>query len=204
MELNKNKRIIIVFTAIFLGSVFAIYLLNKPYGPIIGYLPYLNGSVFLTVGIFAFLLAFKIYIPKYKTVEQGLRIDNLLRSWGKFGKFGSIFMILFGAYNLIWHDPDMYRLNSTVENNKWTEKDREKLLKIYTNALSSKDKKHPQLIVDYCTCSVDMIMKRMTRQQYIDHLALPKDEQNNIFGPIVKDCSDSYHRRVDSADKKAK
>jgi hypothetical protein len=204
MELNKNKRIVIIFTAIFLGSVLAIYLLDKPNGSIINYLPYINGAVFLMVGIFAFLLTFKFYKPKYKTAEQALRIDNLLKSWGKLGKFGSIFMILFGAYNLIWHDPNIYRLSSRVENNKWTEKDREKLLKIYINGLSSKDKKHPQLIVDYCTCSVDMIMKRLTRQQYIDDFALPKDEQNNIFEPIVKDCSDTYHRRVDSADNKQK
>jgi hypothetical protein len=45
-------------------------------------------------------------------------------------------------------------------------------------------------------------MKQLTRQQYIDDFALPKDEQNNIFGPIVKDCAAVYHRRVDSVDKK--
>jgi len=204
MEPNKNVRIIIVFTAIFLGSVFAMYMLDKPHDPFVNYLPYINGSIFFLVGLFTFLLVFKIYIRKYKTVEQALKVDNLLRSAGNWGKFGSIFMILFGAYTLIRHDPNMYRLSSTVEQDKWTEKDRAKLLKIYINGLSPKDKKHPGLLVDYCTCSVDMIMKRLTRQQYIDAFALPKAKQNDIFEPLIKECSDTYHRRVDSTDSKKK
>ncbi len=187
--------------AILLGVLIAAYLLYKPYTPFINYYPYINGSVSLFAGLYFFLLSFGIYKPKYKTAEQAVKVDDLLKKWGGLWKLCSIVMILFGAYNLIWHDPDMYRISSTVENNKWTGKDRTKLLKIYITSLGSKDKKHPQLTVDYCTCSVDMIMKRLTRQQYIDDLALPKDEQNNIFGPIVKDCAAVYRRRVDSVEK---
>ncbi len=129
MELNKSKRIVIVFTAIFIGSVFAIYLLDKPYGSIINYFPYINGFVFFLSGLCLFLFSFRIYRPKYKTVEQALKFDNMLRTWGNQWKFGSIVMILFGAYTLIRHDPNMYRLNSTIENNKWTDQDKTALIK---------------------------------------------------------------------------
>lgn len=80
MELNKSKRIAIVVTAILFGLLFAAYLLYKPYAPIINYYPYINGSVFFLAGLYLFMLSFRIYTPKYKTVEQALKVDNLLRS----------------------------------------------------------------------------------------------------------------------------
>ncbi|HAL82242.1 MAG TPA: hypothetical protein DCO83_08400 [Mucilaginibacter sp.] len=203
MKLDYNKRVGIIIIAILLGLLFAVYILYQPIeASIYNYLPFIFGSGFFLGGLYSFLLSFKIYKPKYKTEEQQVTVDELLKKRGKLWKVGSIFMILYGLYNLIWHDPNMYRLNSRVENSRWTDKDKAKLLKIYITGLSSKDKKHPQLIVDYCTCSVDMIMKKMTRQQYIDDFALPKDEQNNIFVHIVKDCATIYQRRVDSVDKK--
>jgi len=199
MELNKNKKTVIVFTAIFLGSVFASYLLYQPYGSIINYFPYINGAIFFIAGLYAFLLIFKIYRPKYKTIEQALKIDNLLRSWGKWGKFGSIFMMLFGAYNLIWHDPNMYRLNSTIENNQWTEKDRAAMIKSCMNGAVVASKKYPQITLDYCTCSIDRIMHSIGRKEYIENLSKSADEQYKIDSPHIQGCVIIFSHRVDSA-----
>lgn len=204
MEPNKNKKIAIVFTAIFLGLVFASYLLYKPYGSIINYSPYINGAIFFIVGLYAFLLTFKIYIPKYKTVEQALRIDNLLGSWGKWGKFGSIFMMLFGAYNLIRHDPNMYRLNSTIENNQWTEKDRGEMIKSCMKSAVVASKKYPQITLDYCTCSIDKIMHSFGRREYIENLSKSANEQYKIDSPHIQGCLINFSHRVDSAKKLVK
>jgi len=204
MEPNKNKKIIIVVVSIVLGLLYAGYLLYKPQASVINYLPYITGVIFLFGGGYFFLLSFGIYKPKYKTDEQQLKVADLLERQGKLLKFSAIVMILYGAYALIRHDPNMYRLDSYVEANKWTNKDKTRLLEIYTNDLARKNREQPELVKDYCECVVDNIMKTMGRKEYIDDLALPTDEQNKIFAPVIKDCSAKYQDRVDSVEKQRK
>jgi len=67
-----------------------------------------------------------------------------------------------------------------------------------------KNREQPELVKDYCECVVDNIMKTMGRKEYIDDLALPTDEQNKIFAPVIKDCSAKYQDRVDSVEKQRK
>jgi hypothetical protein len=203
MELNKNKRIAIMVTSILLGLLFAAYLLNKPNTSTTNYFPYINGSVFFLGGLYLFLLSFRIHKPKYKTVEQALKVDDLLKTWGKLWKVGSIVMILFGAYNLIWHDPDFYRLNSSIEKSRWINKDKEELLKICINKVGKIDKEHPQAVTSYCSCITDKFMK-MNKQEYLDDLSMPKKEQDNKFNPMIQGCAIDYHHRVDSAEKEGK
>ena len=124
MILNKKKRIAIVAIAILLGLLFAVYLLYQPHAPIINYLPYVYGLLYFLTGLYFFLVSFGIYNPKYKTEEQQLKVAGWLNRRGKVWKFGSIFLILYGVYTLIRHDPNMYRLNSTIEKNKWTDDDK--------------------------------------------------------------------------------
>jgi hypothetical protein len=204
MELNKNKRIIIVAIGILLGLLFAVYLLQKPYSSIITYFPYINGSVFSIAGLYLFLLFFKIYNPKYKTEEQKLKVENLLKSWGNWGKFGAIFMILFGAYNLIWHDPNFYRLDSTIENNEWTAKDKTSMIDMCMKGSANGAKKYPQITLDYCTCSVDKIMKSIGRKEFIDNSSKSADEQYKIDSPFIQGCLIVFSRRVDSVKKQGK
>jgi hypothetical protein len=127
--MGLNKKMIVIFaTCVLLGLLFDEYMHRQPHDPLVNYMPYINGAVFFLGGLYLFLFSFRIYQPKHKTVEQALKVDNLLRTRGNQMKFGSIFMILFGAYNLIWHNPDLYRLNSDIENNKWTDKDKAVLI----------------------------------------------------------------------------
>ena len=198
MELNKNKRIAIAVIAILLGVIFAVYLLNTPYASIINYLPYINGSIFFLVGLYSFCFCFRIYTPKYKTIEKALKIDNLLRTNGKQLKFGSIFMILFGVYNLIWHDPNMYRLNSEIEKSRWTNKDKAEFIQSCSRYAGATAKKYPQIIEDYCTCSIDKIMKGMGREEYMEDLSKSAQEQFKIDSPFIEGCLIDAKRRVDS------
>jgi hypothetical protein len=201
MELNKNKRITIVMIAILLGLLFAAYLLCEPYGSISNYFPYINGSIFFLGGLYLFLFSYGIYKPKYKTVEQALKVDNLLRTTGKRWKFSSIIMILFGLYNLIWHDPDFYRLNSTVENNKWTNKDKAVMIKNCMKGARVGAKKYPQITLDYCTCSIDKLIQSIGKKEYIEKSA---DEEYKLDSPLIQGCLIIFSRRVDSAKKQEK
>jgi len=191
-------------TAILLGLLFTAYLLYKPYSLIINYYPYIDGSFLFLLGIFTFLITFRIYIPRYKTVEQALRVDNLLRTWGNWGKFGSIFMILFGAYTLIRHDPNMYRLNSTIENNKWTDKDKAVLIKMCMKGAVVASKKYPKITLDYCTCSIDKLMQSISRKEYIEDSSKSADEQYKIDSPFIQGCLVVFSRQVDSVKKQRK
>jgi len=204
MELDKNKKTTIVVVAIFVGLLLAAYLLFKPYSSAANYFPYINGSVFFISGVYLFLLSFRIYRPKHKTVEQALKVDNMLKSLGNRGKFGSVFMILFGAYNLIWHDPDFYRLHSTIENNKWTANDKAVMIKNCMKGAVNATKKYPQITLDYCTCSIDKIMKSVNRKEYIDKISKSPEQEYKIDSPLIQGCLVVYIRAVDSVKKQAK
>lgn len=112
---------------------------------------------------------------------------------------------MYGGYVLIRHDPNMYRLNSDIEANKWTADDKIKLSKEFTDNISSQvKKKHPEEVKYYCNCVVDKIMKIMGRQDYIDDSKLPQTEQDKIFTPIVDSCAAAYHRNADSVERQKK
>ena len=164
-----NRKVTIFFvTCVLLGTLFDSYFLKQPQAPTSIYLPYITGSIFFLMGVYVSLLCFKIYTPKYKTVEKALRVDNLLRAWGNWGKFGSIFLMLYGAYTLIRHDPNMYRLNSTIENNKWTDSDKEELIKNCMKGAVVASKKYPKITLDYCTCAIDKITASVGRKEYLE------------------------------------
>jgi hypothetical protein len=196
-----NKKIAIIGASLIMGPLVAFYFLNHQQGPIVKYLPYINGSIFFLAGAFLFLISFGFYKPKYETPEAETRIENWARNRLKKAKFSSIFLMLFGAYNLIWHDPNMYRLNSEVEANKWTAEDKAKLLQVYTHGLADSNKEHPELVKVYCNCVVNKIMKSMGRQEYIDLFKLPGDKQESVITPLIKGCVSTYRQSLDSAEK---
>ena len=196
--------IVIFVICVLLWFLFDEFIPKQPHDPIINYLPYINGSVFFLVGLFTFLFSFRIYKPRYKTVEQALKFDNLLRTQGKSLKFGSIFMILFGVYNLIWHDPNMYRLNSTIEHNKWTDKDRAALIKNCMKGAVVASKKYPQLTLDYCTCSIDKIIRSIGRKEYFEASSKSPDERDKIDSTLIQGCAIIIRDQIDSVRKQGK
>ncbi len=194
----------IMVIAILLGLLFAAYLLYKPHTSIINYLPYVYGLVYFLTGLYFFLVSFGIYNPKYKTEEQQLKVAGWLNRRGKLWKFGSIFLMLYGTYTLIRHDPNMYRLDSAIENEKWTNKDKAVLMKMCLRDVGFAAKKYPQITFDYCTCTTDKIMQGMGRKEYIDVLSKSADVQYKIDSPFIQGCLIIFSRQVDSIKKQAK
>lgn len=190
--------------AILLGLISATYLLYTPEASIINYFPYINGSIFFLGGLYLFNFSFRVYTPKYKTIEQALKVDNLLRVNGKHWKFSSIFMILFGAYNLIWHDPNMYRLYSEIEKNTWTSQDKAEFMKSCSRYAGATAKKYPQIVEDYCTCSMAKIVKGMGKEEYTEDLSKSTQEQFKIDSPFIEGCLIDAKRRVDSVKQQRK
>ena len=200
MKLSKNTKIVIMVVAILLGLLLAVYILNQPiHASIYDYLPFIVGSTSLLTGLYLFLFAFRIYKPKYKTEEQQAKVADLLERRGKSWKFSSIFLILYGAFVLIRHDPDMFRLNSTIENNKWTDQDKTALIKNCMKGAVIASKKYPKITLDYCTCAIDKIIHTVGRKEYIEK---PSDEEYKIDSPLIQGCVITFSLRVDSVKNK--
>jgi hypothetical protein len=125
----------------------------------------------------------------------------LLTAWGKRGKFGSIFLILFGAYNLIWHDPNIYRLNSAIEVNKWTEKDKAGMIKLCIRGAGASAKKYPQIVLEYCTCSTDKIIHSIGRREFIADSSKSANEQFKIDSPFTQGYIIIANQQIDSKKK---
>lgn len=202
MKPYNTRTIIIITVPIIMGMGLTIYILNQPVeASIYDYLPYITGVVSIAVGLYFALLSFGIYKPKYKSEAQQVRVDDLVKKHGKSMKFGSIFLILYGLYNLILHDPDMYRLNSRVEAARWTNRDKAKFITDCLKIAGPKLKNHDHIALEYCTCAIDKIMKEMNKNQYIDDLSMPKRAQDDKFDPVFDGCAINLKQRVDSAEK---
>lgn len=62
---------------------------------------YLFGASNFFAGTCLFLIAFKIYKPKYKTEEQAVRSDGFFKKFGVFFKIISIVLIVRGVCLLL-------------------------------------------------------------------------------------------------------
>jgi hypothetical protein len=205
MITDQKKKFGYIATAIIVGISLVIDLRSQPNNAkVYYYLPYINGVVFTSAGLYFFLFSFGIYKLKYKSYEQRERVEGMLKKRGNSLKFGSIVVLIFGAYNLIVHDPKMYMLNGQIENSKWTDRDKQIFIKSCLKIVEPKLKNHHQIALDYCTCSIDKIMKDMEKKQYVDDLSMPKQTQDDKFEPFYDGCAVNIKRWVDSAEKTGK
>jgi len=170
----------------------------------INYLPYIFGLASFLFGLYLFLFAFRIYKPKHKTEEQKERYERTLEKFGTLLKVCSIILILKGCYNLINTDPDRYKVGDKNSNSEWTFEDRTILIKNCMRDAAPTAKKYPQITKEYCTCSMDKIMKAMTKDQYEKSLSKPQEEQIKEVLPLFQDCVDELRQRIDSVDKQTK
>jgi len=62
----------------------------------------------------------------------------------------------------------------------------------------SKDmaKKYPELTRIYCSCSMDRIMTRFTKLEYLDIIKNPTEEQMTILLPTFQDCLTEYQNNI--------
>ena len=168
----------------------------------INYLPYIFGLTSFLIGLYLFLFSFRLYKPKHKTDEQKERYGKSLEKFGTLMKVCSVILILKGSYDLINPDPDRYRVGN--RNSEWTAEDRAILIKNCMREAGPTAANYPQITKEYCDCSMDKIMKAMTKDQYEKNLTKPQEEQIKEVLPLFQDCVDELKQRIDSVDRQTK
>ncbi|MBI3233234.1 MAG: hypothetical protein HYZ42_04220, partial [Bacteroidetes bacterium] len=168
------------------------------------YLPYIFGIPSLIGGLYLFLFSFRIHTPKHTIEKQEERYENTLDKYGTLMKIASILFILSGSYDLIFHNPNRYMVGNKKGDQSWTIKDRTILIQNCLRDAGPTSLNFPEITKDYCDCSVDKIMKALTKDQYEKSLAKPQAEQMKEILPIFQKCLDELKHRVDSVDKEWK
>ena len=158
------------------------------------YLPYIFGTVSFLGGIYVFLLAFKVYIPK-KTADGKQRMKEWHKKFGTMMKVCSIFLILNGSYDLFSGDTDRYRMG-TSKKTEWEKGDKETLIKTCI-----KDARIPQHVKTYCDCSIGKIISNMTYKEYKEVLEMDNAEQVKRLKPIVQDCIMNINKETTKKEK---
>ncbi len=170
----------------------------------INYLPYIFGLTSFLGGLYLFLLSFRLYKPKHKTEEQKERYSKSLEKFGTIMKVCSVILILNGSYDLIKRDPDRYSVGNGNRNSEWTSEDRAILIKNCMRDAGPTATNYPQITTEYCDCSMDKIMKAMTKDQYEKSLSKPQADQIKEVLPLFQDCVDELKQRIDSVDRQTK
>ncbi len=165
----------------------------------INYLPYIFGLTSFLGGLYLFLLSFRFYKPKHKTEEQKERYEKSLEKFGILMKICSVILILNGSYDLIKRDPERYSVGN--KNSEWTSEDRAILIKNCMRDAGPTATNYPQITKEYCDCSMDKIMKAMTKEQYEQSLSKPQEEQIKEVLPLFQDCVDKLKQHIDSVDR---
>lgn len=170
----------------------------------INYLPYIFGLPSLLGGLYLFLFSFRLYKPKHKTEEQKERYEKSLEKFGTLMKVCSVILILNGYYNLVMRAPDKYRVGNrnSNSNSEWTSEDRTIFIKNCMRTAGPTATNYPQITKEYCECSMDKIMKAMTKEHYEKSLSKPKEEQVKEVLPLLQDCIDELKRHIDSVERK--
>jgi hypothetical protein len=170
----------------------------------INFLPYIFGLTNLLIGLYMFLLSFRLYKPKHKTDQQKERFEKTLNKFGTAIKICSIILILNGAYDLIKRDPERYRIGSVSNKKEWSNEDKESLIKNCIIETGQTGINYPQITKEYCDCSIEKIMDSRTREEYEKILSKPQTEKLKEMLSIVQDCVDELKQRIDSVDRKTK
>lgn len=163
----------------------------------ITYLPYIFGLSSFLIGIYLLLLSFKLYKPKHKTEEQKDRYEKTFIKFGRLWKVASIVLILNGSYDLLTRDPNKYSFDTDNKNYEWTSEDREIHVKNCMRDAGSTATDYPEITKDYCECSVDKMMKVMSKEQVESILEKPQAEMINEIIPVIKDCVDELKKGID-------
>lgn len=116
-------------------------------------------------------------------------------------KVCSVILILNGAYDLIKRDPDRYSIGNGNRSSEWTSEDRTILIKNCMRDAGPTATNYPQITKEYCDCSMDKIMKAMTKDQYEKSLSKPQADQIKEILPLFQDCVDELKHRIDSVDR---
>lgn len=158
---------------------------------------YIFNIIVLLVGVYIFLIVFKIYQPKHKTEEQKEKFQEWHKKFGTILKICSIIMIINGLYDVFGGESSIQQKDS--KNHQWTEKQIENMVNGCIQNAKDEGTYYPGLTEDYCRCSVDEMTKALPLDKYMEMQNNPsKQERSKIIMPIVKNCVEEYKKKIDS------
>lgn len=173
------------------------------------YLPYVFGISSLFLGMTILLLSFGFYKGKNKTEEQIEKSNTFYSKYGILIKICGFILIFEGCSNLLFPNPNRYVLGvgkvvldkneKKDQGNKiWETKDREILVEKCIKESGLIGTKYPQILRDYCECSMDNIMIAMSKEEYLKSLEKTIEEQTKEQLPLFQSCYDEMSIKLDS------
>jgi ATP-dependent Lon protease len=162
------------------------------------YLHLIFGIASLLVGVYLFLLYFRIYVPKFKKIEQKEKFEESARKFGTLIKICSIIMIINGGYDLIVRDASRYQIGSSEKKEEWTSEIKEILIDECVLKAGNKANISPETSRIYCECVIEKIANSLTYSEYKEMNNNFDEEQKKLFMSLIEDCLNQHKARIDS------
>jgi hypothetical protein len=165
----------------------------------INYLPYIFGISSLLLGIYLFLVFFEIYKPK-KLTEQTKEKSESFKSMMK---IFSVILIFNGGYDLLNSNPERYKIEASeskkeISDEIWTDNDRQILVEKCIKESGQIAIDNPNIVKEYCECSIDNVMLAMTKKEYLINSQKTREEQMKVQMPLFQMCYDNMTKKLDS------
>jgi hypothetical protein len=135
------------------------------------------GSIRLILGLVIGLYAFNILKPS----QTGFLSKNPVVA-----RILAILLIASGAYTLLFSNADTYKVGSVFH--RWTEEDKAVMVKNCLRDSKGMDSKFPKEMQEYCNCSVDAIMKNLSKEEYEESLQTTFEERTKKQLPYFSHC----------------
>jgi hypothetical protein len=83
-------------------------------------------------------------------------------------------------------------------NSKWETGDFDALVEKCMKDSGNKATLYPELTREYCECSINKIQSSIKRGEYAKTIKQSIEKQNDILGPIIKDCLTVYKTKINN------
>ncbi|HEY8935545.1 MAG TPA: hypothetical protein VIM65_10015 [Cyclobacteriaceae bacterium] len=110
-----------------------------------------------------------------------------------------VIIILVAGYQIYNGLSDLIESRRAKE--QWTNDDYTLLVNKCIQETGDKGVKYYDLTRAYCECSNDKIKAKFSKQQYIEIIKKPTEEQVKILLPVFQDCLTKYQDRINELEK---
>lgn len=138
------------------------------------------GMARLIGGVFLFLTSFGIYGKSKVSKKSYIKVI-------------SVVLIISGVYDLVTRNNKRYEFSDSLRT-EWTSDYKRTLISTCMRDTKETSIKYPKSTRNYCKCSTNEIMKKMTYSDYISNLKRPKKEQFSKIVPIIQSCIDKLQK----------
>ena len=111
-----------------------------------------------------------------------------------------VLIILSSGYGIFTGIKDLRQSQiEQIERDKWTEADKKTLVDNCIRDSKDMAVKYPDLTRIYCDCSIDRILSRFTKNEYIGTIDKSIGEQKKILLPVFQECLTEYQNKIKEA-----